>query len=92
MVGVPTDVYLTGAMMFWWIISVAIGVPIAAYVYLPLFQDLGLVSINQVMSEREIFNSRFNYRKLLFLKLSTLNYVFIASFGGYFLELSRLGR
>lgn len=48
MVGVPTDVYLTGAMMFWWIVSVAIGVPIAAYIYLPLFQDLGLLSITQV--------------------------------------------
>ena len=48
MLGLPTDVYLTGAMMLWWPVALAIGVPIASYAYLPLFQDLGILSINQV--------------------------------------------
>jgi len=50
MLGTPTDVYLTGAMMLWWPVALAIGVPIAAYVYLPLFQDLGVLSLNQVFT------------------------------------------
>ena len=48
MLGTPTDIYLTGAMMFWMPIALAIGALIAAYFYLPFFQDLGILSINQV--------------------------------------------
>ncbi len=49
MIGVPTEVYLTGAMLLWTPVTIAITVPIAAYVYLPLFQDLGILSINQAI-------------------------------------------
>jgi len=48
MLGTPTDVYIMGAMMFWMPLALAIGSLIAAYVYLPLLQDLGILSISQV--------------------------------------------
>jgi len=48
MLGTPTDVYLTGAMLFWMPVGFGIGALISAYVYLPLFQDLGILSISQV--------------------------------------------
>lgn len=48
MLGMPTDVYLTGAMLFWFPVALAIGVLITAFGYMPLFQDLGILSINQV--------------------------------------------
>ncbi len=48
MLGMPTDVYLTGAMMFWMIIAYTIGALVGTFVYMPLFQELGVLSINQV--------------------------------------------
>lgn len=48
MIGVPTEVYLTGAMLLWTPVTYAIAAPVAAYFYLPLFQDLQILSINQV--------------------------------------------
>ncbi len=49
MLGMPTDVYLTGSMMFWMPIVIAIAIPIKAYIILPLLQDLGILSINEVL-------------------------------------------
>lgn len=51
MLGMPTDVYLTGSMMMWQTVSASIGAFIAAFVYLPFFQDLKLLSINEVQHE-----------------------------------------
>jgi len=48
MLGMPTDVYLTGAMLFWFPVPLAIGVLVTAFCYMPLFQDLGILSINEV--------------------------------------------
>ena len=48
MLGLPTEVYLTGAMILWQVVAISIGTSFAAYVYLPLFHDLGILSINQV--------------------------------------------
>ena len=48
MLGTPTDVYLTGAMLFWVPVAFAIGALVGAYVFLPLFQELGVLSINEV--------------------------------------------
>lgn len=48
MIGVPTEVYLTGVMMLWTPVTMAIAVPVAAFIFLPLFQDLEILSINQV--------------------------------------------
>jgi len=50
MLGMPTDVYLTGSMMFWMPIVIAIGTPISAYIVLPLLQELGILSVNEVMA------------------------------------------
>lgn len=48
MIGVPTEVYLTGAMMLWTPLTIAIAVPFAAFIFLPLFQDLEILSVNKV--------------------------------------------
>ena len=48
MLGLPTDIYMTGAMYSWNVVNVFIGVLIASYVYMPVFYELQLVSVNQV--------------------------------------------
>lgn len=48
MLGTPADVYFTGAMMFWMPVAFTIGALVGAYVFLPLFQELGVLSINEV--------------------------------------------
>lgn len=48
MLAVPADVYLTGTMHAWMILAVALGITVASYVYLPIFHQLGIVSVNQV--------------------------------------------
>ncbi len=48
MLGTPTDVYLTGAMLCWVPVAFAIGALVGAFVFLPLFQELGVLSINEV--------------------------------------------
>lgn len=50
MVGVPTDVYLTGTMHWWMVVAVGIGCAIGTLCYSPVFSELGIVSINQVIS------------------------------------------
>ena len=50
MLGMPTDVYLTGAMLFWFPVAVAIGVLFTAFGFFPLFQGLGILSINHVFN------------------------------------------
>ena len=50
MLGMPTDVYLTGSMMLWMPIVIAIAIPIEAYIILPLCQELGILSVNEVLT------------------------------------------
>jgi len=58
MLGAPTDVYTTGTMYWWTVPALFIGVPIAAYVYLPIYHQLEIVSINQVCKNK---NKTMNY-------------------------------
>ena len=49
MLGGPTDVYLNGTMHWWIVGSYLIGTPIAAYIYMPIFHQLQIVSVNEVL-------------------------------------------
>lgn len=76
MLGTPTDIYLTGAMMFWMPIALAIGALIAAYFYLPFFQDLGILSINQV-SENMLIIITNSVKLIIFPCMICTNNLFI---------------
>lgn len=49
MVGIPTDVYLTGTMQWWMVVATGIGSAIGALCYASVFSELGIVSVNQVI-------------------------------------------
>ena len=48
MLGVPTDVYLNGTMYIWAIAALVLCIPMASYLYLPVFHQLQVVSANHV--------------------------------------------
>ena len=50
LLGAPSDVYLTGTMYTLISAGAVIAVPIAAYLYLPIFFDLQVVSANEVFT------------------------------------------
>jgi len=54
--GAPTDVYLNGAMFVWIPLAVILCIPMGSYLYLPVFYQLQVVSVNQVRDQVDIFN------------------------------------
>lgn len=77
MLGAPTDVYTTGTMYWWTVPALFIGVPIAAYVYLPIYHQLEIVSINQVCKNKNMnynINSLINIDLLLVLGVTVQPY------------------
>lgn len=49
LLGIPTDVYLTGSMYWWIIVAAGLSIPVSVYVYLPFYHQLQLDgSIHQV--------------------------------------------
>lgn len=48
LLGNPSDVYLTGTMFFWMTVAMCLCTPATAYIYLPIFHRLQVVSANQV--------------------------------------------
>lgn len=53
--GAPTDVYLNGAMFVWIPVAVIICIPMGSYLYLPVFHQLQVVSVNQVRDQIHIY-------------------------------------
>lgn len=52
LLGTPSDVYLTGTMYWWIVVGAAIAIPSAAYLYLPIFFKLQVVSANEYLERR----------------------------------------
>ena len=51
LLGTPSDVYLTGTMYWWIVVGAAIAIPSAAYLYLPIFFKLHIISANEVRQQ-----------------------------------------
>ncbi len=57
LLGGPTDVYLNGTMYLWFAVTIILSVPVASYVYMPIFHRLQIVSANQVSLLSSLFSA-----------------------------------